>query len=156
MAWGARNLISTQVLLGAGAAGRAVPRALPALRERARGAVLPLLNVGVRFSFELTKCVVVSRVFGDRARCGTEPSGVGLGGVLALPGPARGFLRGIAAVGTTLAFAERRPNTREHQAKPNSIAQAWSQTTNASVSRTASKTRKTRPGVAARRLARDR
>ena len=52
MAWGARNLISTQVLLGAGFAGRAVPRALPALRERARGAVLPLLKVGVRFSFE--------------------------------------------------------------------------------------------------------
>ena len=49
MAWGARNLISTQVLLGAGFASRAVPRALPALRERARGAVLPLLKVGVRF-----------------------------------------------------------------------------------------------------------
>ena len=44
MAWGARNLISTQVLLGAGFAGRAVPRALPAVRERARGAVLPLLS----------------------------------------------------------------------------------------------------------------
>ena len=49
MAWGARNLISTQVLLGAGIASSAVPRALPALRERARGAVLPLLKVGVRF-----------------------------------------------------------------------------------------------------------
>ena len=49
MAWGARNLISTQVLLGAGFASSAVPRALPALRERARGAVLPLLKVGVRF-----------------------------------------------------------------------------------------------------------
>jgi hypothetical protein len=49
MAWGARNLISTQVLLGAGFASGAVPRALPALRERAGGAVLPLLKVGVRF-----------------------------------------------------------------------------------------------------------
>ena len=49
MAWGARNLISTQVLLGAGFASRALPRALPPLRERARGAVLPLLKVGVRF-----------------------------------------------------------------------------------------------------------
>ena len=77
MAWGARNLISTQVLLGAGFAGRAVPRALPALRERARGAVLPLLKVGVRFSFELTKCVVVSCVFGELARAGAHPSGGG-------------------------------------------------------------------------------
>ena len=49
MAWGARILISTQVLLGAGFASSALPRALPALRERARGAVLPLLKVGVRF-----------------------------------------------------------------------------------------------------------
>ena len=80
MAWGARNLIPTQVLLGAGFASSAVPRTLPALRKRARGAVLPLLKVGVRFSFELTKCVVVSRMH----RILLD---VGLGGVLALPGP---------------------------------------------------------------------
>ena len=91
MAWGARNLISTQVLLGAGFASRAVSRALPALRERARGAVLPLLKVGVRFSFELTKCVVVSCVFRGRALSRDEAFWCGSGGLLALPEPTRGF-----------------------------------------------------------------
>ena len=69
------------LLFRAGFASGAVSRALPAVRERARGAVLPLLSSrrhaahqlvrasrrwrapSVRFSFELTKCVVVSRVF---------------------------------------------------------------------------------------------
>ena len=91
MAWGARNLISTQVLLGAGFASGALPRALPALRERARGAVLPLLMMACDpFSFELTKCVV-SRL---------APSGNGRGA-------GRGLLLGVGRPASTpCAYAE--------------------------------------------------